>query len=394
MRIFSFALRIIKKPFVFLYNFRKYKLPLSKTIVLECESDMDDNPRAFYEYLLSKKYNWFHRIVWIVKDVEFCRNNYKRFNVRFYNRYSNDKKEKRKLDYYYNTAKYFIFSHPYWFFKKRENQIVIHIGHGTPIKNTPGTFNDKCIDWMPVPSQDVLNWYTEFWSCDPNKTFICGIPRNDFLVFDQNTKNEIFKKLNIPSDEKMIICMPTFKQSKNMHDSDISDEYVLSVVEDEPQFRQLNNMLRANKIHIIVKPHPLQNTENLRTLKASNIHYINNEFLFKNKIILYKLVSCSDALLTDFSSICFDYTLLNKPIGFFLNNFNNYTRGYLYDNPLDYMPGNKIYTYNDLSDFVYDIVNKDDKYNVKRNEIKTFANNINNDGISNCQLLAEWMFKL
>ena len=32
-------------------------LPIKKNIVLECESDMDDNPRAFYEYLLKIGYN-------------------------------------------------------------------------------------------------------------------------------------------------------------------------------------------------------------------------------------------------------------------------------------------------------------------------------------------------
>ena len=49
------------------------KCPLRNTIVFECESDMDDNPRAFYEYLIEEGYNKKYRLVWIVKDVAFCK---------------------------------------------------------------------------------------------------------------------------------------------------------------------------------------------------------------------------------------------------------------------------------------------------------------------------------
>lgn len=392
MKALRFIFKQFKKPFIYLYNFKLTKLPLSKSIVLECESDMDDNPRAFYEYLLKKKYNYFHKIIWIVKDVAFCRKHYKKYNVRFYSRFTNNKREKRKLEYYLNTSKYFIFSHPYWFFKKRHDQIVIHIGHGTPIKNSPKTFNDKCIDWMPVPTKEVLNWYTEFWSCDPKKTFICGLPRNDFLVNDPDSNTEILAKLNIPLDAKTIICMPTFKQSKYMHDSDIADKYVLSVVENNQQFDELNSILNDNNIHIIVKPHPLQNIDGLYSTDASNIHYINNRFLFENKIILYKLIACTDALLTDFSSVCFDYMLLNKPIGFFLNNYTEYKRGYLLENPTEYMPGTKIYTYQDLLDFIEDIINNIDKYVIERNRIKELLNPISSK--TNTCNFANQLFKL
>ena len=73
-------------------------IPLKNTIVFECESDMDDNPRAIYEYMIKEKRFNKYRFVWIVKDVDFCKKNYFHKKTIFVNRFDEKLKNKLKLN--------------------------------------------------------------------------------------------------------------------------------------------------------------------------------------------------------------------------------------------------------------------------------------------------------
>ena len=46
------------------------RIPLTNTIVFECESDMADNPFAFFSFLVKNGFHECHKIVWLVKNVE------------------------------------------------------------------------------------------------------------------------------------------------------------------------------------------------------------------------------------------------------------------------------------------------------------------------------------
>lgn len=52
-----------------------------------------------------------------------------------------------------------------------------------------------------------------------------------------------------------------------------------------------------------------------------------------------------------------DYLLLDKPTGFTLDDFEEYRakRGFIYENVLDYMPGNHIYTFDQLAQFLQEL---------------------------------------
>ena len=100
----------------------------------------------------------------------------------------------------------------------------------------------------------------------------------------------------------------------------------------------------------------------------SNVKSYTNEKLLKEKTELYSILGVSDALITDFSSVYFDYLLVNKPIAFELADKKAYEngRGFLVENPLDYMPGHKIYNVDDFLKFITDLVNDNDIYKNER----------------------------
>ena len=87
---------------------------------------------------------------------------------------------------------------------------------------------------------------------------------------------------------------------------------------------------------------------------------------------LNSLLSNVDILLTDFSSIYVDFLLLDRPIGFVLEDFDSYSnsRGFVFDSPLEYMPGEPISSLEDLKKFLHDVVIlKKDIFKEKRLEV-------------------------
>ena len=385
---------VIKNVIYFVLNkFVKY-IPLRNTIVFECESDMDDNPRAVYEYLIKQTKYRKYRLVWIVKNLEFCEKNYARKGTVFISRFDESQKNKLKFNYYTSTAKYFLFSHPYWFKKKRKEQIIIHTTHGTPFKGVEKVLSNtvpETFDFTLCASEYTRDWFLKILNCPYEKSFICPHPRID--LFNIKNKFEILSKLFICNPEdKFVICMPTFKQSCRIADCNTIDEYSLSVVNNEKDFNTLNTFLKENNIHLIVKLHPLQETKNLKIENATNIHYIQNKELFEKKIQLYNLIGCCDAMITDFSSVMFDYILLNRPIAFFTNFFDQYNRGYIMDNPKDYLCGEKINNYDNMLTFLTNFVNNNDVFHEQRNHINTLINNPLPNNC--CKQFVQTMFQL
>lgn len=383
----------IKNIIFFLLNKLVKHLPLRNTIVFECESDMDDNPRAIYEYMVKNEKYRKYKLVWVVNNLEFCKKNYAHDNTVFISRLDYSPKDNLRFNYYTSTAKYCLFSHPHWFKKANKKQIIIHTTHGTPLKNAEkiAPVSSDSYDFLLCASEYTKNWFLSFNKCPAEKSFICPHPRLDLLNIEN--KHDILSKLfECSPTDKIIICMPTFKQSCRVMDCDVFDKYSLSVVETDSEFETLNSFLKKNNIHLIVKLHPLQVTDNLKINNATNIHYIQNKELFEKKIQLYNLIGCCDAMMTDFSSVMFDYFVLNRPIAFFTNFFDQYNRGYIMDNPKDYLCGEKINNYSDMMTFLTNFVEGNDVFYEQRNHINALINNPTPNNC--CEQFVKTMFQL
>ena len=94
-------------------------------------------------------------------------------------------------------------------------------------------------------------------------------------------------------------------------------------------------------------------------------------------IQLYEILPVFDALITDYSSVAIDYLLIDKPIGFTLDDFEEYrkSRGFVFNDPREYMPGEHIYVLDDLIKFISNVANGKDEYKDKRDELKRIAHN-------------------
>lgn len=125
--------------------------------------------------------------------------------------------------------------------------------------------------------------------------------------------------------------------------------------------------------------------------KLRNISLIRNKDLEENEEQLYPILGMTDALITDYSSVFIDYLLLNKPIAFDLNDFDEYNknRGFLFKEPKKNLTGNYIYNYEDLVVFLNEVLHEEDKFEKERNKIKELYHKY--DNFDSSKRITDWM---
>jgi CDP-glycerol glycerophosphotransferase (TagB/SpsB family) len=82
----------------------------------------------------------------------------------------------------------------------------------------------------------------------------------------------------------------------------------------------------------------------------SHIEKLSNIRILDNEIDIYPLLPLTDCLITDYSSVCFDYALLRKPIIFYPFDYDDYCTNsrHLYFNYTDIIKHNICYTFVEL----------------------------------------------
>ena len=155
--------------------------------------------------------------------------------------------------------------------------------------------------------------------------------------------------------------MPTYKKSQNQQDGQRNNPYSINVISSDSELLELNDELRSRKVLLVCIIHHLQKMDDMIASQLSNIMYMRDDDYAQKGIVMNQMLRCADALVTDFSGVFLDYILLDRPIGFFCNDRDQYTRGFAMDNPEDYMPGYHMYTIDDFISFVCDVCEgKDD----------------------------------
>jgi CDP-glycerol glycerophosphotransferase len=363
-------------PKIYIYKnydliFRTFRhFPINKkVIVFESEGDFTDNTRALYDYMIKR--NMPYKYVWMVDHPENFHNT---SNTKFTS-FKNERYKRNGL-YYLATAKHIFFTHcmitP---FNKRKGQIVVRMTHGFGFKGAKGhllTLKEitNCAVLCPLEADVEAGKVFGI----PRDSFVTlGYPRNDLLINTAGTgKDNAFAEGR--NFNKLILWMPTFRQSVNKFLSeDLCDTQTgLPLLETEQDLFAFNDFLHINNIGVLLKVHHLQKDKPVFHKHFSNIIILNDEMLSKKNMQLYEMVGKTDALLTDYSSIAYDYMLIDKPIGFILDDLGEYkkSRGLLVDNVEDYMPDSHIFNVDDLKGFILDVAKGLDKHKEERDNFK------------------------
>ena len=391
LRKTKYLLEIVRYTYYYLF----YKVD-DKTIFFESfgGASASCSHKAIYNYLIENRDYKDYKFIWAFKNP-------KKDHLIKRNKNLTIVKSKSK-DYYKYLSK-----SKYWIVNslldlsviKKKNQIYVQCWHGTPLKKlrcditvTGSVLNTKeevikrnnldvaKIDYFISPSKYSTEKFTSAFNLKKlNKENIIiekGYPRNDKLInYTQNDINDIKEKLNIKTNKKIILYAPTFRDDE--HKSGLGYTYKLNI-----DFDKLKKELGKDYV-ILFRAH----------------YFIANSFDFnKYKDFVYNvsdyddindLYIISDLLITDYSSVFFDYAILKRPILFYMYDYKNYKtklRDFYLD--LKELPGPIIEKQEDL---VKDIKQIDKVFNKYKEYYQTFNKKFNpyEDGKSSIRVVKE-----
>lgn len=209
------------------------------------------------------------------------------------------------------------------YFTKKPQQIYINTWHGTPLKhmgfdvknNLKGSQNTMknflASDYMISPNAHTTNIFKHAFKLDglySGEILEIGYPRIDLTI--NTTANEareyLAEHLNLKKNPIILYC-PTWR-GKNVNDPENS---LLNVIE---EIKLLNQKLPHQ---VLVKVHPFvySKAKEMPELKP----YLVPDFLDTNQ-----LMPAVDLMITDYSSIFFDFLVTDKPIVFYVPDLDKY----------------------------------------------------------------------
>lgn len=342
-----------------------------------------DNPKYLYLYMSQHKDRLEIRPVWISHNKDI---------VAFLNR-------KGYEAYYYHSLKGIFFAlrgKVYLFdnyskdinFWQSGGALKVNMWHGIPLKkiqadnifdkfrhpenlyakfkNFPRNLSDEKPHHYVLTTSDFLkNIFSSAFRT--NNVLTSGYPRNDILIshninnlLSSNEKQQIalIKRFTSQKPEnKMVLYMPTFRESE-------LDFFNVIDIKTFGEFLEKNNIL------FCVKLHPKSKLEELFKKITTN-----NILIIDASSDPYAFLSLSVMLVTDYSSIYFDYLLLNRPVLFFNYDMDKYLDNSreLYFNYNEFTPGEKVATQAGLQDALLNFASNSksysDNYKLYRNII-------------------------
>ena len=324
-------------------------IPRSRDIlVFSSFPDYTDNAYALHRYLEQEKAGKY-RCIWLYSDKESA---HKHPEVKGYYKYT------FQAFYYFARARYVFGTHGiYNFLKYQRRGKLVNLWHGMPLKAigcmdpTTGGTNQAKADFLIATSpffKEIM--HKSFENVNINNVLLTGQPRNDLMF----SATDFFKNRGIDRHayHSVGIWLPTFRQSiigDIRQDGHFNNNGISFLSMDD--LSRLDTHLQATSSLLIVKLHPMD------ALQLVDFSSFTNLLIIKPKEFneqLYPLLGACDYLLTDYSSVWIDYSILKRPIGFAMNDIEEYrnSRGLTIDNLSEKLPGTLIDTYDKLADFI------------------------------------------
>lgn len=347
----------------FLYRKLFLKTSLKENWVF-CESffgkNYSDSPKYVYEYM-QKNHPGKYRFIWVIDKkntrIPYKHKRVKRFSIRYF--------------YYLARCKYYIFNgrQPVWI-KKREGNVFLQTWHGTPLKKLVFDLEDinsatpryKKQTYKQSRLWDYLIAANKYSSDIFKRCFIynkemleTGYPRNDIMHWDNKEEiaDKLREKLGIPKDKKTILYAPTWRDDEYY----TKGQYKFSLKLD----LQLMREEMGDEYVILLRTHYFI-ADSIDTTGLEGF-----AFNFSKYDDISELYLISDYLITDYSSVFFDYANLKRPMLFFtydLEKYRDVLRGFYIDIEEE-LPGPLLFTTEEIIDAFKNMNKIEDEYKDK-----------------------------
>lgn len=100
----------------------------------------------------------------------------------------------------------------------------------------------------------------------------------------------------------------------------------------------------------------------------AHCYELSNEMLFDSDIRYDELLNAFDVLVSDYSSIVFDYLILDRPVVYLIPDYEEYSekKGFVFNNIDAFMPGDKTFSFDEFLTGLNEALKKPEKYKKQR----------------------------
>lgn len=220
------------------------------------------------------------------------------------------------------------------FMKRKKGQEIVQLWHGPGAFKTFGlSRSDKKISGLKkylthrnysktiVTAEDIRWCYAEGFGMKKEDVCATGYPRTDVFFnkkYVSDTKDKIYKEYPVLKNKKVILFAPTYRGNSTL---------VASYDYDKLDLDKMYKELSKDYVFVF-KWHPAlfynKEAENFsKKLKKYKDFYYD----FSSYRDINDLLMVTDVLITDYSSVIFDYLLVNKPIVYYAYDLKEYENG-------------------------------------------------------------------
>ncbi|CCX36296.1 putative glycosyl/glycerophosphate transferases involved in teichoic acid biosynthesis TagF/TagB/EpsJ/RodC [Clostridium sp. CAG:1000] len=348
---------ISQKKYNIMYYYRCYeKLKLDDNAILLCAQqgkNIDGNIFYILKELQKDKYKNYKIYVAVDKAHE------KEFDKKFINyNFTNYELVNITSKKYFKilaSAKYLFNDTSFlWYFVKKEGQVYFNTWHGTPFKTLGKSIKDDfhlignvqrnflMSDYLLYPSEFMRDVMLDDYMINniaaDTKVVLGGYPRNE-IFFDKERASELKNQLNL-NDKQIIAYMPTWRGSFGQLNKTSEDQ--INII--NKQLKQIDKKLTKNQI-MYVNFHPFLKDK----VNISGYKHIKP---FDKKYETYDFLNIADVLITDYSSVFFDFAVSNKKIILFAYDEKEYFEGRGTYFGFNELPFKKVKNVHDLIDTI------------------------------------------
>lgn len=331
-----------------------------KTILYEAffGRSMSCSPYAMFKALFADKAFVEFKHIWVIDDFSDNRDamrEYEQSGLVIFVKY-------KSKDYYryLACAKYLINNSTFpECFIKREQQVYINTWHGIPLKTMGYDMVDGAIgsantirnylqaDYLISPNRIQSRMYLQSYRLDgifQGKVLEMGQPRCDALF--ESPKEHVYERLQkmgvkVEKNKKIILYAPTWK-GDNFSKPFVDVQEYLAIRE------FLLGRIDTQKYQVFIKPHQTVYKE----MKKKNIK---SECMIGATIDTNELLSVVDILISDYSSIFFDFLVTKRPILFYIPDLKEYEKERGIYQKVEELPGPATDKLEKLCDMIMDI---------------------------------------
>ncbi len=331
-------------------------IPQRKVLCFDSYPDYTDNPYALFMHIIHDETFKDFKCVWLIGRTEKY-NYYKNIIKKDLDKVLVVKKRSLEGMYYMLICRFYFCSHglSHTLIFKQKKPKIINMWHGMPLKAI-GAMDD--VFGSTYENSDIMVATNDFFADILSKCFLLsrekvlsiGQPRND--LFNCSTNFFDLYKVNKGNYSSIGAWLPTFR--KNAYTENRTDGTYLEghISFFSPQMLiRLDKDLQLRNALLIIKLHPMDAMNSYNFPQYENIIIVkNNSPLFQ----LYPMLGKMDYLLTDYSSVFVDFDILNKPIGFTINDLEEYrnNRGFIVEDVEEFIGGPIISTYELMLNFL------------------------------------------